>query len=189
MIIAETHRLIIRPWTLDDTADAYEVYRHDEVTRWLNAQPMASIEAQREALQTRIHLFKETYNWEYGFYALELKSTQRVIGAAILKPLPDDERVEIGWHLGPEHWGKGYATESARALLAYGFVKRDLKTIYAITLPENTRSQAVCRRLGMEDIGLTERYHGLVLKLYSLTREDWDADTRSSLPNEFYQPM
>lgn len=177
MIIAETERLLVRPWTLEDAEDAFNIYRHTEVTDWLLAHPSPSIEAQREALANRIKLIEETYQWEFGYYAMQLKETGRVIGAIILKPLPGDERVEIGWHLGPSAWGKGYATEAAKAMLEYGFHNRGLDTIYAITLPNNTRSQAVCKRLGMVYEGETDRYHNLVLSFFSLSKIDWEAQS------------
>jgi RimJ/RimL family protein N-acetyltransferase len=57
--------------------------------------------------------------------------------------------IEIGWRLARKAWGQGYASEAARAVLAYGFETLDLPEILAITTATNTRSQAVMRRLGM----------------------------------------
>jgi RimJ/RimL family protein N-acetyltransferase len=57
--------------------------------------------------------------------------------------------VEIGWRLSTATWGHGYATEAARAVLAYGFDKLDLPEIVAIAAARNVRSHAVMRRLGM----------------------------------------
>jgi RimJ/RimL family protein N-acetyltransferase len=57
--------------------------------------------------------------------------------------------VEIGWRLSRSSWGRGYATESARAVLTYGFDTLGLPEILAITTATNQRSQAVMRRLGM----------------------------------------
>ena len=57
--------------------------------------------------------------------------------------------VEIGWRLAAGHWGKGYATEAARAVLDYGFGSLGLKEIVSFTVPANVRSQAVMQRIGM----------------------------------------
>jgi RimJ/RimL family protein N-acetyltransferase len=57
--------------------------------------------------------------------------------------------VEIGWRLGAEHWGQGYATEGARAALDYGFGTVGLDEIVAYTVPANVRSRRVMEKLGM----------------------------------------
>jgi RimJ/RimL family protein N-acetyltransferase len=56
--------------------------------------------------------------------------------------------IEIGWALHPDHWGKGYATEAGAASVQYAFAHHDVDAIYSCILAENTRSQAVARRLG-----------------------------------------
>jgi RimJ/RimL family protein N-acetyltransferase len=56
--------------------------------------------------------------------------------------------IEIGWALHPDHWGKGYATEAGAVSVEYAFAHHDVDAIYSCILRENTRSQAVARRLG-----------------------------------------
>ncbi|MDP2372304.1 GNAT family N-acetyltransferase, partial [Reyranella sp.] len=56
---------------------------------------------------------------------------------------------EVLWALHPDAWGKGYATEVARAALAFGFGTVGLPLIFAITLPDNIASQAVMKRIGL----------------------------------------
>jgi RimJ/RimL family protein N-acetyltransferase len=60
--------------------------------------------------------------------------------------------VEIGWRLAAEHWGRGYATEGARAALDFGFQRLSLDEIVSYTVPDNVRSRRV-----MEKIGMTHR--------------------------------
>jgi len=57
--------------------------------------------------------------------------------------------IEIGWRLAAEHWGLGYATEGARAVLAFGFEVARLEEIVSITVPANTRSRRVMEKIGM----------------------------------------
>jgi RimJ/RimL family protein N-acetyltransferase len=72
--------------------------------------------------------------------------------------LPDGAgEIEIGWHLHPHRWGRGYVTEAAGALLARGFAD-GLEEIWAVVDPANDRSIAVCRRLGMQLLGITDRW-------------------------------
>jgi RimJ/RimL family protein N-acetyltransferase len=80
-------------------------------------------------------------------------------GSVLLKPLPDgDGEMEIGWHLHPDSWGRGLAMEAGRALLAYGF-GLGLEEIWAVTHLENARSARVCAKLGMQLLGVTERWY------------------------------
>jgi [ribosomal protein S5]-alanine N-acetyltransferase len=91
--------------------------------------------------------------WELrgtGQWALEEKATGAFAGRAGLhRPeRPDWPGIELGWALHPDHWGKGYATEAGAAARDYAFGHHDVDAIYSLILHENTRSQAVARRLG-----------------------------------------
>jgi RimJ/RimL family protein N-acetyltransferase len=87
----------------------------------------------------------------YGFWALEAEGA--FIGFCgikdVLFDVPWNPAVEVGWRLARHAWGKGYATEAARAAIAYGFDTLGLAEIVAFLLPMNRRSAAVCERLGM----------------------------------------
>jgi RimJ/RimL family protein N-acetyltransferase len=87
----------------------------------------------------------------YGFWALEAEGA--FIGFCgikdVLFDVPWAPAVEVGWRLARHAWGKGYATEAARAAMAYGFGTLGLAEIVAFLLPMNRRSAAVCERLGM----------------------------------------
>ena len=80
-------------------------------------------------------------------------------GTVLLKPLPDGAgEIEIGWHLHPDSWGRGLATEAARPLLARGFAL-GIAEIWAVTDPRNQRSARVCEKLGMQLLGTTDRWY------------------------------
>jgi RimJ/RimL family protein N-acetyltransferase len=186
-----TSRLIARDWTPDDAQPAFDIYGRDEVARWLGAQPrraVGSLAEMRERLDVMIARSSEEP--DYGVWAVELRNDPAagvVVGAVLLSRLPGvDGDVEIGWHLNPDHWGSGYATEAGRGAvgLAFGLsrvgpelVEIDvtagrvpLDRVIALVDPDNGRSQAVCRRLGMTHLGQTDRYYGLVLELFELAR-------------------
>ena len=96
-----------------------------------------------------------------------------MLGNLLLKPIllstcePSDRPndVEIGWHLHPDAWGQGYATEAAEAVLDDAF-SRGLAKVLAVTNPDNHASQAVCRRLGMTHLGCTTRYYDTPNELF-----------------------
>jgi ribosomal-protein-alanine N-acetyltransferase len=89
----------------------------------------------------------------FGLWALEVRKTGEFIGFTGLAP-PEFEAhftpaVEVGWRLAASAWGKGYATEAARAAIAFGFERAGLEEIVSMTSAGNERSRAVMERLGM----------------------------------------
>jgi len=185
-----TARLVARDWTADDLDAAFSIYGRDEVMRWLGSQPrrpVASREQMQRALDRMVARAEEQP--AYDRWALELRATGEVVGAIFLSPLPgDDGEIEIGWHLNPDHWGAGYATEAGRGVIAVAFgleqVGQDrvepelarrrprpvLDRVLAVVDPDNVRSLAVCRRLGMTHRGQTTAYYGETMELFELTR-------------------
>jgi RimJ/RimL family protein N-acetyltransferase len=98
-----------------------------------------------------------------------VRSTGVAAGTVLLVSLPDSEQVEVGWHFHPDSWGLGYATEAARGALAHGFA-HGLREIFAVVRPGNERSLALCRRLGMAGLGLTDRWYDTSLELFRSAR-------------------
>jgi RimJ/RimL family protein N-acetyltransferase len=107
----------------------------------------------------------------HGIWAIAT-ADGRLVGNLLLKPIPlsagessGPAEVEIGWHLHPDAWGQGYATEAAQAVLHDAFDRGPAKVL-AVTDPDNHASQAVCRRLGMTALGRTTRYYDTVNELF-----------------------
>ncbi len=166
----QTTRLILRNWTLDDVEDAFAIYGDVEVMRFLGSgQPHPDLQYEKNAVSALIERSRE-WNDMFGSWALEEKTTGRVIGAALLKPLPGVRDIEIGWHLGRRYWGAGFATEAAQALITYGFDQLKLPVIFAVLQAANSASRAVTMRLGMTFVGLTKDYYDRELELYRLDR-------------------
>ena len=169
-----TPRLIARDWTTADAESAFAIYGREEVARWLGAaprRPAASVEAMRARLE-RIIALNARHSQPYGLWALELRGSGAVIGAVLLLPLPGGGgEVEVGWHLNPDHWGHGYATEAGRGALGLAFGACGLAEVLAVVYPDNARSIAVCRRLGMTHLGRTDRYFGATLELFRIRDE------------------
>ncbi|GAC1325270.1 MAG: GNAT family N-acetyltransferase [Mycobacteriales bacterium] len=172
-VVFTTERLLVRRWTLEDVAAAYEIYRDPLVTRFLgDGSPMLDLAAQRRMIDRILARYAE---WDgMGAWAMQRHEDGVLVGAVLLKPLPDSTGdsglTEVGWHLGSAHWGNGYATEAARGALEVGWQRYDLPTIYAVVNPANARSQAVAGRLGMAPLGRTSRFYGVDLELFQLDR-------------------
>lgn len=177
--IFETARLVARPWVVDDAQAAFQLYSDPEVVRYIGGQLVDNVQTQREKLE-RLHRAYPALDYKHGDWALVVRATGQVIGAAILKPTPDVDRVptddiEIGWHLARAHWGHGYATEAGRGLMQYGFDTLGYDVLHAVIEPPNMRSIAVVDRLGMRYVERTTRYFGVDLEHYVFTQEEYQA--------------
>jgi ribosomal-protein-alanine N-acetyltransferase len=91
---------------------------------------------------------------EHGFsvWALDLRESGTLIGAVGLQQLEGTDEIESAWLVARLHWGKGLATEAARASLTLGFERFQLPRILAATLPENIASIRVMEKLGMSRV-------------------------------------
>jgi RimJ/RimL family protein N-acetyltransferase len=162
--VLRTERLRLRPWTTqpEDIARLTDLYSRDEVSRWLGGPPSVSPE-ELVARWATVHELDE----RFGCWAIEI-ADGTVAGTVLFKPLPNGVgEVEVGWHLHPDSWGHGYATEAARAVIAQGF-DAGLPEVYAVVRPGNSASLAVCRRLGMAPLGRLRRWYDVELEAFRL---------------------
>jgi RimJ/RimL family protein N-acetyltransferase len=167
-----TERLILRPWTASDAGAALNSYGDAEVARWL--APAMDRVGDEAAMQVVLRQWMdegERMLTPAGRWAIELRQNGRLIGGATLLPLPPDDEYEIGWQLQRDAWGHGYAAETGRALAGWAF-EQGLEQVIAVVRPANTRAMAMVRRIGMEWIGETEKYHNMRLQVYRLRPAD-----------------
>lgn len=167
--VFETERLIAKRWDPAIVDQALEIYSDPLVTRHM---PMMRCTTREEMLAKIEWGIERNKKWDepLGSFPVFLKETDRMVGTALIKYLPDGDEnltddIEIGWHLGSAYWGQGYATEFGNELLRIGF-GLGLSEIFAVTGLENLPSQAVCKRLGMEHLGQTEKYYGERVELF-----------------------
>ena len=143
-----TDRLVLRPAVDADRDAIADLNAHPKVGAWLGG---VRSRAESDAFVDRVQAHEAEHG--FGFWAVERKADARVIGMTGVWWVPPEmampDTVEIGWRLHPDAWGQGYATEAARAALAYGFEVLKLPEIIAFTARTNLASQAVMRRIGM----------------------------------------
>ena len=143
----QTARLLLRRFTLDD-AEAYMPLVSDPaVLRYTGEEPQQSIEAVRQILQTRP--LRDYLKYGYGRMACIEKSTGRLVGFCGLKYLEDLNEVDIGYRFMPDTWGKGYATESASAVMNQCRKEGKIKRVIGLVEPENLGSVNVLKKLGL----------------------------------------
>lgn len=143
-----TDRLLLRPWRDADLA-AFAALNADPVVMEYFPATLTRAESDELAARNRAHFRERGYGW----WALEAAEAGGFIGfTGLWVPsfsAPFTPCVEVGWRLARNAWGRGYATEAARAALEFGFGELGLDEIVSFTVPGNRRSRAVMERLGM----------------------------------------
>lgn len=143
-----TERLILRTWRPEDREPFAAMNADPEVMRFF---PETLTEAETDAAIARF----ERYFAETGitFFAVEEQATGRFIGTIGMRHapanLPVAPVIEIGWRLGKDVWGKGIATEGARAVVRTAFVDLGFPRVLAFTTPPNTPSRRVMEKVGL----------------------------------------
>ncbi|WP_051061779.1 GNAT family N-acetyltransferase [Nocardiopsis chromatogenes] len=168
-----TQRLRIREWAPDDAPAALRIYGVEKVAGRLTPE-MSTVgdeEAMRSVLQAWIEAQPNLVT-PAGRWAVVRESDGEVIGGLALRQLPPyEEDFELSWHLRPDAWGSGYASEAARALAGWAF-EQGLEELFAVARPDNERAAATARRIGMEWVGETDKYYGATLQVFRMRPSD-----------------
>ncbi|HKR52411.1 MAG TPA: GNAT family N-acetyltransferase [Pseudonocardiaceae bacterium] len=170
--LLRTDRVLVRDWSVTDAEAALKIYGHDDVSRWLpELARIPDTAAMRVVLQgwaaEQNDMVPGTGRW-----ALVLIEGGALVGGITLLPMPVPEAdVEIGYQLAPEYWGRGYITEVARELARWAF-QHSLVELFALVAPHNTRAATTARRVGMEWVGESDKYHGRRLQVFRLRPDD-----------------
>jgi RimJ/RimL family protein N-acetyltransferase len=147
-ITLRTPRLILRPWRGEDSDAFAAMFGDPAVMEFLGPAP------DRAAIDAIIGRINQHFaEHGFGWWAVEAPGVASFIGfiglARVNFEAPFTPAVEIGWRLASACWGQGYATEGARAALAFGFTRLALAEIVSLAVAANTRSRRVMERLGM----------------------------------------
>ena len=188
IVILTTDRLILRAW-VDSDVSLMTAISSDPLV--MEHFPETQDAAATQALVDHINQHYQKFG--YALYAVETKVTHEFIGFVglnqptfeipnfVSKGLPI---VEIGWRLASQHWGKGYATEAAKAVLHDAFTELNLSEIISFTVVENTKSRHVMEKIGLHHSEVDDFDHPKLeenspLKrhvLYRLTRDNYQAN-------------
>ena len=148
MIVAETERLIISKFTLDDALFFITLVNTPHWIKYIGDRHIKTIKQAKQRI-TEGHL-KSYSTHGFGFYILRLKSeNNKPIGTCGLIKRDHLEHVDIGFALLPDYERKGFGYESSQAVLHLAKAQFKLKTICAITLPENIPSIKLLEKLGL----------------------------------------
>lgn len=148
-MILDTPRLRLRPLTDDDLEPCAAMLADPEVMRYVSPTPLS-----RQVVEAAVaHYRGMAATRGYGWWAIDVKDGPSFAGVIMLKDVEFSAAftpaLEVGWLLPQTSWGRGYATEGARAALDYAFSTLNLDEVVAITTAVNAKSQRVMTRLGM----------------------------------------
>jgi RimJ/RimL family protein N-acetyltransferase len=175
-IFAETDRFILREITMDDMDPFFEMDSDPEVHRYLGTQPIQN----KNQVADMIKYIRQQYiDNGIGRWAIVEKSTNQFIGWTGLKLVKDimnnqTNYYDLGYRLIRKYWGQGYATETARPTLSYGFDTLNLNEIVATVNCENAASNAIVDKLGFT-MYETFYLHELKHNWYKINKKDWTA--------------
>ena len=172
-IFCETERLILREF--EDINDLFEMDSDPAVHLYIENKPVKTT----EEIKTAIEMLKKQYA-ENGIarWAVINKQTNECLGWAGLKFINSNLNnhtifYDLGYRFKQKHWGKGFATESAKAIIDYGFTKLEIDSLFAITDPNNLNSKKVLSKLGF-DFQETFDYEGDPTDWFELTKTKWE---------------
>jgi 3-dehydroquinate dehydratase / shikimate dehydrogenase len=189
MTTLKTKRLILRPWKETDLDPFAALNADPKVMEYF---PSTLSREESDSLANRIQSKFEEKG--YGMWAVAIPGIADFIGFIGLNnvdkstfPAHFTPAIEIGWRLASDYWGKGYATEGAKAVLAYGFESLNLEEIVSFTAVQNMRSRRIMEKIGMhhdskDDFDNPKLPQDHVLRrhvLYRLTKKHGDGKLSS----------
>lgn len=169
----ETERLILRGPTSADLDDwARSIWGDPEVMRYM---PRSSDAPEVRAEGTLAFFTGIREQHQVGAWMVTKKADSQFMGHCMLAYREVFGEPELGYALGKAFWGQGYATETARAVVRYGFEQANLARVFAVVFPENQPSWRVLQHLGFvyeKDV----THYNLPLAYYALRREQFASD-------------
>jgi RimJ/RimL family protein N-acetyltransferase len=179
-VAIETERMVLRAWQMSDRAEFARLNSDVRVMEFMPAR-LSPVESDLFLDRIEQHFFK----YGFGLYAVDLRQPRQFIGTVGLM-VPAFKAhftpcVEIGWRLSADCWGRGLATEAAKAVVQHAFESLKLESLVSFTVPANTRSRRVMEKIGMtrdssddfEHPNLSEGHPLRPHVLYRLSRTDW----------------
>jgi [ribosomal protein S5]-alanine N-acetyltransferase len=145
MITLETERLFLREFLLEDAKNFFDLNNDSEVIKFTGDKAFKSIEEAEDLVRN----YEQYQKYKQGRLTVILKETNEFLGWCGLKYHANDNLTDIGYRFKRSAWNKGYATESARANLDYGFNVLHLDEIVGHAMHENHASIRVFEKLGM----------------------------------------
>lgn len=147
--ILETERLVAREFLPSDAPLIFKLNSDPKVIKYTGDKPCKNEEEAQQIIEEKI-IAQQYLKDGFGRWAVHLKSNGLFIGWCGLRKLEPSQEIDLGYRFLARFWGKGYATEIAKATIDYGFNNLGLSRIIGRTMPENIASITVLEKLGMK---------------------------------------
>lgn len=176
-IFVETDRILMRGLVREDVDAFFEMDSDPEVHTYLGKKPITS---KQEALDMIDFIRQQYLDYGIGRWAIIDKETNEFVGWGGMKYRTDvtnghTNYYDVGYRLLRKYWGKGYATESAKASLKYAFEVLNLDKVYAMAHVDNAASRNALQKSGLK---ITDQYdhEGLLCDWFEISNQDWEAN-------------
>ncbi|MDN3658268.1 GNAT family N-acetyltransferase [Ferruginibacter paludis] len=146
-IIIETPRLVLRQFTMADAPLILALNSAPGVLQYIHEPGLTNVQEAADVLQ---NIILPQYANNLGRWAVHTRHNNDFIGWCGLKWLQSTNEIDLGYRFTPPHWGKGYATEAAQHTLNYGLHQLNLQEIFGKAHIDNTASQNVLEKIGMQ---------------------------------------
>lgn len=144
-VCVETARLKLVPLSARFNEDLFRLFHEPEVADWLFLTGPPT----REQLEARTTQHEQVWaERSYGMFAVLEKANDRFVARVGAMTTPETGRIEIAWSTIRDAWGKGYASEAARASLDFTFAHSQLDALDCYLRPDNTASRRVAEKIG-----------------------------------------
>jgi ribosomal-protein-alanine N-acetyltransferase len=160
----ESARLIVREFINEDEGQYIAIH----------LDPIVSVFLPPRTAEQYCELFRQSVNQPgapLNRWAIIERESGDFMGSCLLREfnVGNDSIIELGYSLAATYWGRGFATEMAKLMVAYAFTLPQTKKVVAVTDLENVGSQTVLLKSGFKQLGTIERYEGVVLAYFEVT--------------------
>lgn len=165
----KTERLILRKFNETDSEALFKILGQENILRYFpnpNSPPKEKVEG---LIRNQLEQWEQ---YGYAWWAVTLPADSAFLGWCGLQYLPETDETEVGYLLGRQWWGKGYATEAAYASLVFAFNDLDMEQIIALVHPENQASIRVIEKIGMFFVD-AKPYFGMDMLRYRITKSQF----------------
>ncbi len=168
-VVISTPRLDLIAPVIDDCESLIGYWQDPETMQYIGAGDTWEPEAYRERIERAARMHNE-----HGmtFWTVIERESGDIIGQGGLVPIEfNGPEIELGYRLGKQYWGKGYATEIAKASAAHGFDSLGIDELVAVCYKENLPSRKVLKNAGFVEAGESDVYYGVTLIVHRMMRE------------------
>jgi [ribosomal protein S5]-alanine N-acetyltransferase len=173
----ETERLYLQPFIKEDAFRLKELANNKELATILGLPHPYKLEFAQDWIAAQPELIRKGMEYPLTIVSKQLKE---IVGTITIRIDKNNNRGELGYWVGKDYWGKGFASEAVKRMIAFGFIELNLNKIWASVISRNTPSIRLLEKAGLQKEG-TLRQNRLLFDQYE------DVDVYGLLKTEYDQ--